>query len=165
MSRTLYDISERYRGLWELCLDDAVDLDKLENALKSVEGEIEEKVSNGIGLIQSLKNAADGMENEEKRLKESRRVLENKIQRIKNYYLDELSLMGKKKVLTNRGTMSICQNGGKLPLKIDDESLIPENYFKYVPAIDKESLRDALMNGEKIAGAHLEERGRYLRIA
>lgn len=72
--------------------------------------------------------------------------------------------MGKTKVLTNRGTMSVVKAGGKRPLKIDDESLIPAEFKFVIAQVDKDALRQALEGGENIQGAHLEERGLYLKI-
>lgn len=164
MSRTLYDISDRYQRLWEFCLDDDINLDMLENALQSVEGELEDKVANGIGLIQELKYHADAMGDEAKRLTARKKALDNKIDCLKNYYLDNLIKMGKSKVLTNRGAMSVVKAGGKLPMKIDDEDLIPNDFKFIVMQVDKDALRQALESGETIQGAHLEERGKYLKI-
>lgn len=162
--RPLYDISKRYQNLWDICLDDNVDLDTLEDALKSVEGELDDKVANGIGLIQDLKYHADAMGEESKRLAARKKALENKIECLKNYYRDHLQAMGKTKVLTNRGTMSVVKAGGKRPLKIDDESLIPAEFKFVIAQVDKDALRQALEDGENIQGAHLEERGLYLKI-
>jgi len=165
MTRTLYDISSRYQNLWDICLDENVDLDELENALQSVEGELEDKVSNGIGLIQSLKYHADAMGEEVNRLSRRKKVLENKIDCLKNYYLNHLQAMGKSKVLTSRGTMSVVKSGGKCPMKIDDEESIPAKYKFVVSEVDRYALRQALESGEKVQGAHLEERGNYLKIS
>lgn len=164
MSRTLYDISARYQNLWELCLDDNVNLETLENALRSVEGELEDKVANGIGLIQELKYHADGMGEEAKRLAARKKALENKIDCLKYYYLNHLQYMGKSKVLTNRGTMSVVTAGGKRPLKIDDEESIPNDFKFIVSQIDKDALRKALENGVQVQGAHLGDRGKCLKI-
>jgi len=162
--RPLYDISKRYQNLWDICLDENVDLDTLEDALKSVEGELDDKVANGIGLIQDLKYHADAMGEESKRLAARKKAIENKIDCLKNYYRDHLQAMGKTKVLTNRGTMSVVKAGGKRPLKIDDESLIPAEFKFVIAQVDKDALRQALEDGENIQGAHLEERGLYLKI-
>ena len=164
MPRPLYDISKRYQNLWELCLDDNVDLQTLENALQAVEGELEDKVANGIGLIQDLKFHADAMGDEVKRLSNRKKALDNKIAAIKNYYLEHLNKMGKSKVLTNRGTMSIAKAGGKLPLVIDNEDLIPIDYKFIISQVDKDKLRQSLENGFSIAGAHLADRTNYLKI-
>lgn len=164
MSRPLYDISKRFENLWNLCLDDNVDLDSLENAIQSVEGELEDKVANGIAIIQDLKFHADAMGDEAKRLALRKKAIDNKIDWLKSYYLDHLSKMGKSKVLTNLGTMSIAKAGGKRPLKIDDENLIPNNFKFIVHQINKDALRTALESGESVQGAHLEDRGLYLKI-
>ena len=164
MSRPLYDISQRYQNIWDICLDDNVDLDTLENALKTIEGELDDKVANGIGLIQELKYHADAMGEEAKRLAARKKAIDNKIDALKSYYLDHLNKMGKTKVLTNRGTMSIVKSGGKRPLKIDNEDLVPADFKFVVAQIDKDALRQALEGGENIQGAHLEDRGFYLKI-
>ena len=164
MARTLYDISNRYQNLWELCMDENIDLDMLEEALQSVEGELEDKVTNGIGLIQELKYHADAMSEEVKRLSSRKRALENKIECIKKYYLERLQKMGKSKVLTNRGTMSVVKSGGKCPMKIDDEALVPPEFKYIVTEVDKDALRQALESGKIIQGAHLEERTYFLKI-
>ena len=52
-----------------------------------------------------------------------------------------------------------------MPLKIDDENLIPQDFKKIVYEVDKDKLREVLEDGEIISGAHLEERGSYLKIS
>ena len=167
MALTLYDISENYQEIFFSCLDDDADLDQLEQRLQALEGALEDKVANGIAIIQELKFRADNMDAESKRLAANKKALENKISWLKNYYLDHLNLMGKSKVLTNRGTMSVVKSGGKRPVKIDDEDLIPAKFKLIIQhvEIDKDALRQAMERGESVSGAHLEERGKYLKIA
>lgn len=165
MSRTLYDISKRYQNLWDLCTDDNVDLDTLENALQSVEGELQDKCANGIAIIQDLKYHADNMGEEIKRLSFRKKALENKLDWLKSYYLDNLQKFGVSKVLTNRGSMSVANSGGKRPLKIVDEDLIPNDFKFLVPHIDKDALRKALESGQSIQGAFLDNRSKFLKIS
>lgn len=126
--------------------------------------ELDEKVSNGIGLIQDLNATATAMKAEENRLRQRRTAIENRIERIKQIYQYTLAAMDLKKVVTPRGAMSIAKCGGKKPLKID-ESLLPKDYFKFVPEVDKEKIRTALESGAEVQGAYLEERGTYLKIS
>ena len=166
MASTLYDIEQRYQNLWELCLDDNVDLETLEQALQSVEGEITDKCANGIGLIQSLRNHAAGLDGEIKRLSQRKKAIDNRIEQIQTYFLDNLIKIGKSKIMTSRGVMSVVNAGGKRPLKIDDEESVP-NDFKFITynvIIDKDALRDALERNIEVDGAHLEERKKILRI-
>ena len=158
----MYELTDAFQ---ELYVNDELTDEEVENKLQALNMELEEKCSNGIALIQTLKAAVDGMKAEENRLKQRRFELENRIGKIKDYYQAELTAIGKTKVLTSRGTMTVAKSGGKLPMKIDDKNLIPQNFKKIVYEVDKDKLREALDDGEIISGAHLEERGNYLKIS
>lgn len=158
----MYELTDAFQELYE---NDELTDEEVERKLQALNMELDAKVANGIGLIQTLKAAVDGIKNEETRLKQRRSALENRINKIKDYYQAELTTIGKKKIFTSRGTMAIAKCGGKMPMKIDDENLIPQDYKRIVYEVDKEALRDALENGESVSGAHLEERGSYLKIS
>ena len=163
---TLYELSEKYLDLLDAC-EGEIESGEIENALNAVESDIETKVSNGIALIQTLKRRAESYDAEITRLEKLKKAAENNAARIKTYYLDNLRYIGKLKVATSKGTMSVVKSGGKRPLKIDNEDLIPLEFKKTIcnTVIDKDTLQDALEQGEVIDGAHLEERGQYLKIS
>lgn len=165
--RPLHELTGIFAELWEKILDDEVFEEDLKEILPPLDDELTQKCENGIGLIADLQSHAEAMKAEETRLKLRRVTLEKKIASIKDYYLENLREIGKKKVLTNLGTMTVAKIGGKLPLKIDDETVIPQEYFnqRTVYELDKEKLRTALEGGEVVYGAHLEERGSYLKIS
>ena len=166
-ARPLYDLAAGFNAIFDLVLDDTMDLDTLEEGLQSIECELEEKCANGIALIKSLETYAEAYAKEERRFQAQRQILENRIRRIKEWYRQNLDAMGKAKVATRYGVMSVQGNGGKRPLAIDDESRIPELYLVTVPAhkeVNRDALYAALDKGEEIPGAHLEPRGRGLRI-
>ena len=159
---TLYDLSENYLEILAQCDEDNAEIT---DALNAVESDIEDKVKNGIGLIQTLKRRAENYDAEIKRLSALKKATENNLERIKQNYLENLRRIGKTKVITPIGTMKVSRAGGVRPLKIDDENLIPLD-FKFtrtVDVIDKDQLRLALEQGQTIEGAHLEERGYYLK--
>ena len=160
----LYELTDAFQ---ELYVNDELTNEEVGEKLQALNMELDAKVANGIGLIQTLKVAVEGMKAEEARLKQRRTALENRIATIKDYYQSELTAIGKKKILTSRGTMTIAKCGGKMPMKIDDENLVPLEFKnkKTVYEIDKDYLRQALEDGEIISGAHLEERGTYLKIS
>ncbi len=166
-ARPLYELAAGFNAIFDLVLDETMDLEQLEGALQSIECEIEEKCANGIALIKSLETYAAAYKAEKKRFEEQQQSLENRIKRIKEWYRQNLDAMGKSKVPTKYGVMSVQNNGGKAPLKIDDASRIPDAYLTTVPEhkeVDNEALYEALKNGEAVPGAHLEPRGRSLRI-
>ena len=165
--RPLHELTGVFVELWEKILDDEIFEEDIKEILPSLDDELTQKCENGIGILVNLQSHVDAMKAEETRLKMRRVVLEKKIASIKDYYLENLRAINKKKVLTNLGTMTVAKAGGKLPLKIDDESAIPQEFFnqRTVYELDKEKLRTAIEDGEVIKGAHLEERGSYLKIS
>lgn len=166
-ARPLYELAAGFNALFDLVLDESMDLQLLEEGLQSIECEIEEKCANGIALIKSLETYAEAYSKEQKRFEAQRQILENRIKRIKEWYRQNLDAMGKTKVPTRYGVMSVQKNGGRQPLKIDNAALIPDAYLITVPEhkdVNREALYEALSGGEEVPGAHLETRGRSLRI-
>ncbi len=164
---TLYNITERYQNLLDLCDDENVNPELIDSALAQLDGEIEDKVSGGIAVIQELKHRAAAIDAEIKRLSQMKKTTEARIEHIKQYYFDNLTSIGKTKIWTDRGTMTIAKSGGKRPLVIDDEDLIPFDFKQIVSTtvIDKDTIREALERGVEVDGAHLGERTKYLKIS
>ena len=173
-ARPLYELAAGFNNIFDLVLDDTMNLDTLEEGLSSIECELEEKCANGIALIKSPETYAEAYAKEERRFGTQRQILENRVRRIKGWYRMNLDAMGKTKVLTRYGVMSVqgetshwLVSGGKRPLAIDDEGKISETYLVTVPAhkeVNRDALYAALDKGEEIPGVHLEPRGRGLRI-
>ena len=159
---TLYEISSQFT---DLLYNEELTDDEIVEQLQKLQLDVEKKVSDGIAVIQELKGTADVMKSEIDRLTQRKKAIENRIERIKNYYLSELSAMDKKKIVTARGTMTIAKCGGKKPMRIDDENLIPQDFKVIRYEVDKEKVRTALESGTDISGVHLEERGTYLKIS
>lgn len=167
---TLYELTANFNDVFEVMTDDNVDSDTLTTLLHEAEfsmSEIVDKCSNGIGLIRSLENVRDGIDAEIKRLQSRKKSVEGNISNIKEYYLQNLSSIGTKKIVTPRGNMTVAKCGGKKPLLIDDEAVISNEYKIPVTMykLDKDKIRTALENGVAVEGAHLEERGVYLKIS
>ena len=167
MTKTLYQISADFERVLDMCYDETISDEEIQAALAQLEGELTEKVSNGIAVIQQLKATADATNTEIQRLIQHKRAIESRVNFLKNYYLDHLTRIGKTKVLTARGAMTISKAGGLKPIKIDDADLIPTEYKREITTteIDKDALREALERGDVVSGAHLEPRGNYLRIS
>lgn len=142
--RPLHELTGAFQELWLKVTDDEIFEDDLKEILPSLDDELTEKCENGIGLIVNLQAHVDAMNAEEFRLKSQRIALEKKIASIKTYYLENLKEIGKKKVLTKLGTMTIAKAGGKKPLKIDDESLIPKDFFNQRTVYELDKKKSAL---------------------
>ena len=158
----LYEISAEFE---ELLTDDELTDEELQEKLQNLEMAVEDKCQNAIGLLRTLANRSNAYDAEQKRLAALKKSTDNRIAQVKAYYLDELSRIGMKRVQTSLGVMSIAKAGGKRSLEVDDETLIPKEYFDNVPTLNRDRLRENLENDEVIPGAHLKERGTYLRIS
>ena len=162
--RTLYDLGDAFNGVMDMALDETMDLKVLEECLQTIEADIAVKCENGIRLIRNLDTLRSGMDEESKRLSEQARILKNRIESIKVWYQRNLDAMGKSKVTTTLGTMSVQNNPPAL--KITDKDDIPICYLDLIPAryeVNKDAVKNALKAGEEVPGAHLEQ-GRSLRI-
>ena len=164
MSYTLFDLSQNYVDLFDSIDDPDITEQALQDTLEALDGAIEVKVSNGIGLIKSLQNLEDGISSEISRLAARKKTVQNRIQYIKDWYKQNLETMQTSKVQTPRGTMAIVKNPSSLV--IDNPEDIPDQFKIPIPAtfeLDKSKIKDALKTGDLITGAHLEQ-GTSLRI-
>ena len=59
-------------------------------------------------------------------------------------------------------TIKLQNNGGKLPLVLDD--VVPDEYYKVVYELDKDKMRKALDDGKQLKFAHYGERGKHVII-
>lgn len=161
---TLYDLAQAYVDFFDHILDPEFDEQCLQDTLESLDGTIELKVENGIGLIKSLESLESGFDSEIKRLTARRNTIRNRIQQIKDWYKFNLETMQMTKIETKRGTMSIQKSIPRLV--VDNPDTLPEGYKILVPAtfnIDSDSLKNDLKRGIEVDGAHLEQ-GSHLRI-
>ena len=130
--------------------------------IKRIEGEIEDKADGYAKIIKELEARRDARKAEAKRLTESAKVFENRVNTLKSNLFNAMKTTGKTKFATDLFSFNITKNGGKQPLTIDGE--VPKEYTKTVIENDTDKIRQALENGKKLPFAHLEPRGESLRI-
>lgn len=159
MTLSLYELTESYRAVQALMFE-AKDEDYFK-ALDMIEEGIESKADNIARIIRN--NAADieALKSEEKRLADRRKVLEAKIDRLKEYLQENMELTGKVKFKTQLFSFNIQNNPPSCI--IDDENSLPKDYISYEPKVDKKAILEQLKAGEEVPGAHMIQ-GRGLRI-
>lgn len=149
---TLYELTDNLRMIQQLIEDGAEGLD---DTLESVEMALEEKVEGYSMVIRNIESDVDGIDKEIKRLTERKQVLKNGIDRMKNNLQFALTSTGKKKVQTEKFTVSLRKSTS---VQIVDESKIPEEFFKVKveKTVNKKDLAQQLKETE-IEGARLVE--------
>jgi hypothetical protein len=125
------------------------------------------KLENYCGFISELEARAEVRKAEAKRLSDRAAVDANLAKRLKAMLLWYLKENDIKKVETVRYQISKAKNGGKQPLVINEDipvTSIDERFQKVSIDFDKESIRLALENNEKLDFAYLKEREEGVRI-
>ena len=159
----LYELTEMYQNLWEVIEDENVDLNALEIALSTLEDNIETKAESIAKFVKSMDGNIATLREEEKRLANKRKALENKQISMKGYLENQLTQIGRDKVVTTLFTIAMQNNPPSV--KFTNEDLIPEKYKERIETIKipKKAILDDLKAGIEVAGTEYVQT-RSLRI-
>ena len=126
---------------------------------------LQQKSQNVIGYVRNVELTIDAMKNEEKRLSDKRKVLENTLTRFKQYVKDCMENNGITKIETGLGNLSIAKS--PISVEIINEDEIPSEYKTEVVTvkIDKKKIADDFKStGELISGVIIHTDNTNLRI-
>jgi transcriptional regulator of heat shock response len=150
----LYELTQNYNQLLEMAED--MEMDALRDTLESIQDAIEDKAENLAKLIKCLDADAKAIKEEEQRLAERRRAIENKVSSCKEYLQNQLEVAGLQKV--KRPTITVAIQNNPPSVEIADESMIPTDYMIPQPSkIDKKAILTALKEGSTIDGCALKQ--------
>ena len=155
----LYELARSYAELLDRAED--IDTEALVDTLASLQDAIEDKAENIAKIIKNLEADAKIIKEEEQRLAERRRSIENKVTRLKEYLQEQLEVAGLQKV--KRPTITVAIQNNPPSVEIADEKLIPSEFMIPQYKVDKKSILERLKNGEMVPGAKLVQ-GRGVRI-
>lgn len=153
----LFDISKRYINILELAENPDIPSEVFEEALREMDGELNEKLENIVAFIRSLEGDVSTIKNEVDRLNSRKKAAENKINSLKRYMEECLRAVNKTKIKTSLNTISIQKNAPSV--NVLDEKLIPKEFRKeeVVVSIDKKSILFKLKEGIEIEGCELKQ--------
>lgn len=158
----LYQLTNNYEQVLSMIYDEDVDEQMILDTLESIEGEIEDKADGYAKIIKELEVQRDARKAESKRLSDSAKVFDNRVNSLKQNLFNAMKQTGKTKFATDLFTFNIAKNGGKQALTIDGD--VPEEYTKTIIENDTDKIRADLEAGKELPFAHLEPRGESLRI-
>lgn len=166
---TLYELAADVRAIddWldELEGDVSGCEEEFDRAYLEAHGAFDAKVDAYCALIAELDARSAARRAEAARLSELARLDAAKVTRLKSTLLDVMQDIGVKRVDAPRFRVTICTNGGKLPLLMDVvPEEVEERFRQVVVSIDRAAVYDALKDGEQLLFARLGERGQHLRI-
>lgn len=145
----LYDLASNYKNILDLDMENEM----ITQALDSLEEDITEKVENIAKVIRNIEADVRAYETEKKRFTDKIKAAENKIESMKNYLELCLTSVGLVKIKGDLLTVAIQNN--QVSVSVDDETVIPEQYFSYTKTPSKTAIKEALELGLPVAGASL----------
>ena len=163
---SLFKIGEHFYALDSLLIESEGEItDEIDQWLQEYEGKEEEKIDAYCYVIQKFESIAS----ESRRLAERASSYSGKAKNLKDrlkYYLEH---RGKERVETDRFTITVCRNGGLLPIRLHDDvnvENLPDQFVRTYKEPDLSTLREFLLNGDTEAQrfASVLPRGTHLRI-
>ena len=126
---------------------------------------LQQKSQNIIGYSKNLELTIEAMKNEEKRISEQRKTLENRVLKYKKYVKECMEQNGITKIETTLGTLSIAKN--PISVEVINEDEIPSEYKQEIVTtkVDKKAIADNFRDtGEIIPGVNINTQNTSLRI-
>lgn len=154
----LYELTGEYIQLMQM-LEDASAEDEAEiaAAMEAVAGDIEDKADAYARMMKNLQGDIDTLDQEEKRLKNRRTALENRVDRLKTAIQNAMELTGAKKLKTSIGNWSIQKN----PLSVSavDVEKVPARFLiEQPPKVDRRAiLEEFKQTGELFDGVTITQ--------
>ena len=163
---SLFNIGESFYALESLLIETEGEItEEIDSWLAEYQAKEEEKIDAYCYIIRKFEEIAE----EAQRLADRSSGYRNKVNQLKDRLKTYLEIRGKDKIETPRFTVTVCGNGGLLPVRLNediDPEKLPDQFVRVQREPDMGSLRDALVNGDEEAGrfATILPRGTHLRI-
>ena len=160
----LFILAQEHRALADKLHNLDLDDQTIADTLEAEGGDLVEKGKNVAAVFRNLESDAKQIKEAEQQLAERRKAIEKRAESLRNYLKTNMEVAGITKIECPWFVVSIAQNPEAVT--VEDESLIPRDYFKEIPAtyqLDKAMVKQAIKDGFNVPGAHLS-RGTSLRI-
>jgi chromosome segregation ATPase len=172
MATTLLRISEDMAALDQLIEERGGDVTGIEEEIAAWFSELgtarDQKIDNYCAFLRELELRISLRKAEAERLQARAKTDANTVEFLKARLKSFLEETNAGKIETERYTVSIAKNGGKLPLILHDPNVraaeLPPAYQRVSVDIDKEAIRADLEAGKVLPFAALGERGTRLSI-
>ena len=158
MSLTLYELADEALALDALfAMDDGEVTAESEALALELAEMLAQKADAFGGFVRSLEANAAACRQEEERLRDRRKALENKAQWLKRVGLESLQRMDRPRVEGELFTLAVQNNPPSVVVNVLVDAL-PSAYVRTIPEVrepDKAAIGKALKSGEQITGCEL----------
>lgn len=155
----LYTLAEQYRQALETLGDLDMPPEAIQNTLEGLQGDLQAKATNVAMFCRNLEALAKDIKEAEKEMAHRRKVLENRVESIKDYIKQNMEKSGRTVIECPYFKLSIKKNPPSV--EILDEAAIPEVYKKQPepppPVVDKKMIAEVLKAGVEVEGARMSQ--------
>lgn len=164
MSDTLFDLTGEYLQALDVLTDPEIDEQVVSDTLEGLLGAIEVKSEGYIAVLNRLDMELTACKKHEQEWKARKQIRENAIKRLKKALTDTMVAIDKTEIAAGDVKIKLVNNGGLLPLIVDEDAEIPDRFKKIIYETDNSLIRKALDSGEDLPFARYGERGKGIRI-
>jgi len=137
MGASLYELTGQALLLKKMAEDSEVDPQVFSDTLETLDFEIEEKADAYAKIIRMLEGQEDTLEAEIARLTGRKKMLENKVERMKRNLEQSMILLNKRKFQTDLFSFNIQKN----PASVNIIGDVPEEFLVHLePRVDKKAI-------------------------
>ena len=157
---TLYELSAAYRALSDRLSDTDMPPEAIADTLDGEAGDLEDKVTNTAKVIQNMRAEAKAIREATMSMLARAEATDKRADALATYLLSNMQLADMQKVKSPWFVVSLKTSKRTI---IDDESLIPDDYLREIPAVaastapDKALIKSAMQDGFVVPGAHIEQ--------
>lgn len=162
---TLYNITNKFTELMDKAQNGELTEEEYNELGEELAQELQNKSSNIIGYIRNSELLIEAMKTEEKRISDTRKTGEAKLEKFKQYVLENMERLGLKEIPTELGSLKINKN--PMSVEIENEDEIPSEFKQEVVTtkIDKTAIKNHFKTtGEIIPGTKIIDDKMSLRI-
>lgn len=162
---TLYNITNRFTDLMDKAQNGEITEEEYNELGFEIAQELQTKGANVIGYIRNTELLIEAMKAEEKRIADTRKTGEAKLEKFKQYVLENMERLSLSKIQTELGALSVSKN--PMSVEIENEEEIPKEFKQEVVTtkIDKTAIKSHFKTtGEIIPGTKIIDDKMSLRI-
>lgn len=149
----LYEITEELRAVYEAIEENGGEItDELNEQLQLTTGQLQDKAEGYCNLIRNVSADADAYKAEIDRLTARKKAADNLVKRLKEALKNAMVLSDQQKIKAGLFSLSLRSTDA---VEVTDEQSIPEEYFQVKREVMKSAIKDAIKNGEEVAGARI----------
>lgn len=162
---SLFNIVGEFNDLYAMATSEEEQAEQVFlDTLDSLKGELTEKAEGYVAVMNRLEMEEQKSDEIVKRYTAIRNARRNAIQRMKDACMWACNELGVTEIDAGDMTIKVKNNGGQLPIIIEEGKEVPQNLCKVTIEPDKALIREYLKDHPECEFARIGERGKHIEV-